>query len=132
MAAWRSLEAEDAFCEQMVDDALACSFRNGWDRVRLRFWQQREREASMRLRATRAKAAKVSAEVKKPGSVTEGEDSGGSSRDASQRTARPRTDSDWPLGASETADPAPSVTEVAAPLAAQPAPTLFDTTREAA
>lgn len=47
MAALRSLEADEGFCEQMVEYAQASSFRNRWDRDRLRFWEGR-------LRATRA------------------------------------------------------------------------------
>lgn len=109
MAAWRSLDAEAAFCEQMVEHAEASSFRNRWDRDRLRVWQQREREASMRLRATRAAG------------MTEGLGS------------RVRPDASEPEGndraAGQRAVPSPSV--ISAPILAQPkntspAPTLFD------
>lgn len=121
MAAWHSLEADEGFCEQMVEYAQASSFRNRWDRDRLRFWEGR-------LRATRAAIpAKVSAQVEKPGTVTEGRASRVGAGIRPEAVGRnPRTDSDCKSGRSPAS---PSVTVDAAPLAAlpdPPAPTLFD------
>lgn len=125
MAAWRSLEADEGFCEQMVEHAEAASFRNRWDRDRLRFWQQR-------LRATRAAtSAKVSPEVKN--TVTEGRASRACAESRPEAVGRnPRTDSDCKSGRSPAS---PSVTVSSAPLAAlpdPPAPTLFDKEEAAA